>query len=73
MPEVKCSVSNCTYWGQGNQCRADLIMIEVDKHSDARFRSEFAGEEFDSEHKDVAPSGSSTCCHTFKPKKGSSL
>ncbi|WP_155116357.1 DUF1540 domain-containing protein, partial [Paenibacillus larvae] len=20
MPEVKCSVSNCTYWGEGNNC-----------------------------------------------------
>lgn len=68
MPEVKCAVSNCEYWKQGNKCGADLIMIEVDKHADAKFNAEFAGESFDSNHKDVATKTKETCCHTFKPK-----
>jgi hypothetical protein len=68
-PLVKCSVANCEYWAQGNRCDADLIMIEVDKHANARFSEEFAGESFDEHHKDSAISSRSTCCHTFKPKK----
>ncbi|WP_199618806.1 DUF1540 domain-containing protein [Paenibacillus alkalitolerans] len=67
-PKVKCSVSNCEYWDQGNNCGADVIMIEIDKHARMNFKEEFAGEAFDSEHKDEAGNSSSTCCHTFKPK-----
>lgn len=68
MPEVKCSVSNCTYWDKGNRCGADLIMIEIDKHANAKFDAEFAGESFDSQHQDAAAASKETCCHTFKPK-----
>ena len=68
-PEVKCSVSNCEYWGENNVCKADLIMIEIDKHAKAKFNSEFAGESFDTNHRDVVSTSSETCCHTFKPKR----
>lgn len=69
MPDVKCSVSNCSYWGKGNLCQADAIMIEIDKHSEANFYAEFAGESFDTEHQDQASSSRNTCCHTFKPRE----
>lgn len=32
-PIVKCSVANCGYWGEQNICKADLIMIDIDKHA----------------------------------------
>lgn len=67
-PIVKCSVSNCTYWGQNNLCRADVIMIDIDQHATMNYKAEFAGESFDSEHRDQAPTSSATCCHTFKSK-----
>ncbi|WP_438433377.1 DUF1540 domain-containing protein [Gorillibacterium sp. sgz500922] len=67
-PLVKCSVANCQFWGQGNNCQADAIMIEIDKHADMQYDAEFAGESFDSEHKDQASTSAATCCHTFKPK-----
>lgn len=66
---VKCSVSNCTYWGEGNQCNADLIMVEVDRHANKRFDAEIGEIGFDSNHHDQVASSSSTCCHTFKLKK----
>ena len=69
MPEVKCSVSNCEYWAQGNNCIADVIMIEIDRHAHANFDEEFAGETYDSNHRDKAYSSSYTCCHTFEMKK----
>lgn len=46
-----------------------MIMIEIDKHANADFKAEFAGEAFDSNHRDSADAVSSTCCHTFKSKK----
>lgn len=69
MTQVKCSVSNCNYWKSGNNCGADLIMIEVDQHAGQNFNEEFAGEQFQTEHKDEAAKSSATCCHTFKPKQ----
>lgn len=69
MPRVKCSVSNCEYWETNNNCAADMIMIEIDRHANKKFEAEFAGESFDSEHKDNADAVSSTCCHTFSPRK----
>jgi hypothetical protein len=69
MPEVKCSVSNCNYWEQGNQCKADVVMIEIDQHATAQFNAEFAGESFDSNHQDTAAKVKDTCCHTFEKKQ----
>lgn len=71
-PLVKCSVSNCTYWGTQNVCNADVIMIDIDQHATRQYNAEFAGETFDSEHRDSAATSSVTCCHTFKPKAKSS-
>ncbi|SDC72945.1 protein of unknown function [Paenibacillus sp. UNCCL117] len=69
MPDVKCSVSNCSFWGQGNNCNAKSIMIEVDQHAQMDYDSEFAAD-FD-DHKDQAAGVRNTCCHTFEPKKKS--
>ncbi|HZG84670.1 DUF1540 domain-containing protein [Paenibacillus sp.] len=68
MTQVKCSVSNCVFNKEGNNCGADLIMVDIDKHARMNYDAEFAGESFDSDHQDAAKSSSSTCCHTFKPK-----
>ncbi|MFD2702195.1 DUF1540 domain-containing protein [Paenibacillus shunpengii] len=68
VPIVKCSVSNCSYWGEQNVCKADLIMIDIDAHARTHLKEEYAGETFDSEHHDYASTSSATCCHTFKPK-----
>ncbi|KPV61207.1 hypothetical protein QJ48_01335 [Paenibacillus sp. A3] len=67
MPDVKCSVSNCEYWAQGNNCNASTIMIEIDKHADIKYDAEF-GAEFE-DHQDRAASSQNTCCHTFAPRK----
>lgn len=68
MPEVKCSVANCEYWTKGNNCNADVIMIDIDANANANYKAEFAGESFDTEHKDAAQSSGNTCCHTFEHK-----
>jgi len=69
MPQVKCSVANCHYWKEGNNCSADLIMIDVDDHADAELDQEYAGETFSVDFQAVARDSSSTCCHTFRAKE----
>lgn len=32
--DVKCSVQNCQYWGQGRECTASAIEVNVDGGSD---------------------------------------
>ncbi|MBB3127328.1 hypothetical protein FHS19_001982 [Paenibacillus rhizosphaerae] len=63
---VKCSVSNCSYWGEENVCKAEQILIEIDKHASAKYSEEYGSEL--GEHKDRAENSSATCCLTFKPK-----
>jgi len=67
MPEVFCSVSNCHYYGQGNVCKAEKIMVTSDTMShnlspaiDAPYASQIA----------LTPVGqcSETCCKTYVPK-----
>ncbi|TVY09633.1 DUF1540 domain-containing protein [Paenibacillus cremeus] len=67
MPDVKCSVANCEYWSQGNNCSAKSIQIDIDQHANAGYDTEFAAE-FE-EHQDKAASVRNTCCHTFEAKK----
>ncbi|MFD2370898.1 DUF1540 domain-containing protein [Brevibacillus sp. GCM10020057] len=67
MPAVKCSVANCEYWADGNRCSADEIMVEIDAHANAGYKTEFASE--NNNHQDRATKSSETCCLTFRPKK----
>ncbi|MBM7565669.1 DUF1540 domain-containing protein [Paenibacillus sacheonensis] len=66
---VSCSVANCSFWGEGNQCGADKIMVDIDRHANVDFDSEFAEEHFGHDHQDKADNSASTCCQTFKPKE----
>ena len=65
--EVSCSIANCTYYGEGNVCTAEKIMVEVDNH--ARYDSEMSAELDEKNHIDKAGTSAETCCKTFRPKK----
>ncbi|WP_168119285.1 DUF1540 domain-containing protein [Paenibacillus sp. HB172176] len=70
MPKgVTCSVANCSFWKEGNNCGANEIMIDIDQHSSASFKEEFAGDDLGLYHQDQATASAATCCHTFKPKE----
>lgn len=65
--EVKCSVSDCYFYKEGNNCGAPAIMIEVDKHSTVN--EEFSNElGIQTEHVDQASTSKNTCCRTFRPR-----
>ncbi|WP_088102484.1 DUF1540 domain-containing protein [Halalkalibacter urbisdiaboli] len=69
-PIVKCNVANCTYWGEGNQCQAESILVEIDAHSNMDFSMEAGEEPYEkAEHEDKAERRSQTCCHTFRERK----
>lgn len=67
MPKVKCSVANCVFWDEGNNCAAEMILIDINEHADTDFDGEFAVEDF-VDHQDEAMMSSGTCCHTFEPR-----
>lgn len=67
--EVKCSVSNCFFWKDDNNCGAPAIMVTVDDNANATFNEEIADEiavDLDNQH--VANHSLNTCCHTFKSR-----
>ncbi|MDR6225001.1 DUF1540 domain-containing protein [Desmospora profundinema] len=69
MPEVKCSVANCVFWGSGNNCTADAIMVDVDDNWNKNYEEEIGGEFVDTDHQYSARISADTCCHTFRPKR----
>ncbi|MEC1722692.1 DUF1540 domain-containing protein [Schinkia azotoformans] len=64
--EVSCAISNCSYYGEGNICTAEKIMVEHQNHS--RYDTELSTEFFAKNHTDEATMSAETCCKTFKPK-----
>lgn len=60
---IRCSVSNCHYWMQGNYCEASSIMIT----SDELPRNTFHGIEASAITQVDTPVGQceQTCCKTF--------
>ncbi|WP_407944617.1 DUF1540 domain-containing protein [Paenibacillus swuensis] len=67
-PKVKCSVDNCSYWEEGNNCVAETIMIEINAHAHAELPEGTRDEQYDSHHTDHAAGVKDTCCHTFKER-----
>ena len=65
--EVSCSISNCTYYGEGNVCTAEKIMVDLDHHS--KYDTEMSSELGEKDHIDEATASAQTCCRTFKPNK----
>lgn len=65
--EVSCSISNCTFYGEGNICQAEKIMVDLDRHSS--YDVEFGEELGYKDHIDKAAKSAQTCCRTFKPKE----
>lgn len=71
MPQgVKCSVSNCSFWNQGNNCTANAIMVDIDQNAHVNYQEEFGDIGVSTDRKERAKDSSGTCCHTFKPKNG---
>ncbi|MBP1895169.1 DUF1540 domain-containing protein [Paenibacillus sp. FSL M8-0142] len=49
-------------------CKAEMIMIEIDRHAHMKLNEEYGAEAYTNDHQDVADKSSETCCLTFKPR-----
>ncbi|HHY16818.1 MAG TPA: DUF1540 domain-containing protein [Firmicutes bacterium] len=47
MTDVKCKVSSCQYWGSGNRCEADSILVDHDQMRSDTTRTEVSSLDFD--------------------------
>ncbi|WP_217563386.1 DUF1540 domain-containing protein, partial [Paenibacillus sp. GbtcB18] len=65
---VKCSIANCEYWEQVNNCSAEVIMIEVNAHSNKPQPQEREGLPYVPGHQDSAGGITDTCCQTFEER-----
>jgi hypothetical protein len=67
MPVVKCNVSNCKYWEEGNNCTADSILVEIDSQAENSYQMTSSGHLIGvADHVDEADNVAQTCCHTFE-------
>lgn len=66
MPVVKCSVANCYFHSDNNECNADAIMVDIAKHANAHYDEQIGQNTVDDDHIDYAMSKVDTLCHTFK-------
>ncbi|HLT59092.1 MAG: DUF1540 domain-containing protein [Limnochordales bacterium] len=66
MPEVRCTVSNCSYWDEGNLCSAEAILVISD---DALARISKHDEEIGEIGHTPARVSKETCCYTFRPRQ----
>lgn len=64
MPQVRCTVSNCLFWDEGNRCGADEILIVSDRITQLDDDTMEIG---DIGYTPVSVS-SETCCKTFRPR-----
>ncbi|WP_416828627.1 DUF1540 domain-containing protein [Ectobacillus polymachus] len=68
MPEIRCAVSNCHYWGQENYCQANSILVMPDSTSYATEQNQMENSILDGMKLESASSTSAeTSCQTFRP------
>ena len=67
MPEVRCSVSNCSFWGQGNFCQASAIIVQPDADETGQTENEsYTSAVLTNETLESSVTTSvETCCHTL--------
>ena len=64
MPEVRCTVNNCEYWGEENHCTADRILISAGPTAGKDRHGRHAGRMSGT----PAQVSQDTYCWTFEPR-----
>ncbi|MCR4397518.1 MAG: DUF1540 domain-containing protein [Firmicutes bacterium] len=64
---IRCSVSNCHYWADGNYCSAEQIVVTSDRMGDTTPHT-FNALEASQFPRTPAGSSMETCCKTFVTK-----
>ena len=66
MAIVRCTVSNCEYWGQNNFCQADQILVMAP--SSPIQKADEHGEHAELLNQTPARDDEDTLCYTFEPR-----
>jgi len=66
MAKINCTVDDCVYWGSGNICKADEILVTINEATGSAGRLEL-GEMGATKN---AKTSYETQCKTFKPRQG---
>ena len=72
MTKVLCSVNTCEYWGQGDVCNAETILVNNNASSmEDLYNTEYAVElGIGDQNTGYQPiSSSQTCCETMRPRQ----
>ena len=72
MSEIHCSIDNCHYWGQGNNCNASEIMVTADSWA-SQAPDKIDSPRFASVPQMRAASCMETCCKTFVGKNSGNI
>ncbi|NMA91672.1 MAG: DUF1540 domain-containing protein [Firmicutes bacterium] len=77
MPEVRCKVDSCVFWGKGDHCTASEIWVnhnmESDEYDELHALGGF-GLELADDMESISDEGKpltsrQTCCETMRPKE----
>ncbi len=63
MSEVKCTISNCEYWGSENQCEAEEILVAAGPPETQEHHSPMVAERLE---QTPVQADLQTHCHTFE-------
>jgi hypothetical protein len=73
--DVKCKVSSCHYWGHGDICGADSIMVDYNRTRSFRMEvgsldpDDIKGKSSVTTDTEKAMRSEETLCKTFRPKE----
>lgn len=68
MPDIRCAVSNCSFWGQNNFCQANSIIVRPESQSYTSGQELFESSILDGMMiESTVTTSSETCCQTFRP------
>lgn len=68
MPEIRCAVSNCSFWGQNNYCQANSIIVKPESESYTSGQDLIESSILDGTMvESTVTTSSETCCQTFRP------
>ncbi|MGL4522675.1 MAG: DUF1540 domain-containing protein [Bacilli bacterium] len=70
MPDVRCSVANCQFWGSGNFCQASQVVVHSENDNANAYQTEsMTNAVLDSGLTSSASTSYETCCQTFIPRE----
>jgi hypothetical protein len=69
---IHCSVNNCHYWGQGNKCDAEEILVTSDAIG-AAYPDDFDCKQSNQLSPTPVDNCMSSCCKTFVPQNSDKI